>query len=219
MENEIATKRKITNIELKKIVGLKSMAYNDYIAARVLLQGGLLHQAVFFINTCIEKELKAYLFAFNINVKLNHDTEKLFNEVLKIENVKWTDKINKEFIQVINKIYKSRYFETLHPGYNFVINRNKFLVELDHTYNLLYSKTKLGGPNEMIQKSIYEISIENKNPQVVFNNYILNNMDKKHVLNQPDLVHEFRVTDSHAIIEMTYQIQKNEDHENLTTKA
>src|SRR5688572_23793819 len=131
MENKPYHQRKIILAEAKKIIGLKAMAYKDYIAARNLLHSGLFHQGAFFINTCIEKELKAYLFANKINVNFGHDTPKLLNSVSQIERVDWVNEINLEFIEVIFKIYKSRYFENLDPGYNFVINRNKFLAELD----------------------------------------------------------------------------------------
>jgi HEPN domain-containing protein len=119
LENN-SNERTLNENENKKVVGLKGMAYKDYIAARLLLQKDLLHQAAFFINTCIEKELKAYLFAHGISVKRNHDTEKLIDRVSQIESVNWIGEINLEFIKVINKIYESRYYETLEPGYNFV---------------------------------------------------------------------------------------------------
>jgi len=204
--------RSLNEIENKKVVGLKGMAYKDYVAARLLLQNDMLHQAAFLINTCIEKELKAYLFASGISVKRNHDTEKLIDRVSQIESVNWVGDINLDFIKVINKIYESRYFETLEPGYNFVINRNKFLAELDYTYSLLHSKSFKVDRQQNPIKSMYQISVENKDPLVYKNNYVLINRPKEELLDKRDLVHEFRVTEENGIIEMIYSITKNEDY-------
>ena len=75
---------------------------------------------------------------------------------------------------MLSKIYKSRYYEYLTPEYNFVINRNKFLAELDFVYFLLESKSSIGNTTE--KKSIYQQSVDNKDATIFENNYILNNI-------------------------------------------
>lgn len=90
--------RKINLNEGKKIVGLKTTAYKEYLAARHLLNDNFLHQASFFINTCIEKELKAYLFALNIEVKIKHATFKLYN-ILKRKKPNIEKKLNPDFLK------------------------------------------------------------------------------------------------------------------------
>lgn len=211
MENKKSFQRSVVIAEAKKIIGLKTMAYKDYIAARNLLQSGFLHQGAFFANTCIEKELKAYLFTADINVNTTHETPKLLNLISRLEHVNWTKEINPEFIKVISKIYQSRYFENLGAGFNFVINRNKFLAELDFTFSLLESKTILkgsGGPHRLYESRL-QSSIEEKSPLIFTNNYILNNISKDFFLNQPDMVYEFRITQTHHPIQGEYIIPKN----------
>lgn len=115
----------------KRLVGLKSSGYKDYLAARILFNQNELHQACFFANTCIEKELKACLYALNVEVsKKSHDTINLYNTLL-FRNKALAEILNKEFIKVLSKIYRSRYYESLEANYNFVIIKNKFLAELD----------------------------------------------------------------------------------------
>lgn len=147
--------------QAKKFVVLKSMAYKEYLAARHLLNTtDFLHQTAFFMNTCIERELKAYLFALNIQVNFQHDTFKLLN-LLRSQKPKIVEKINPDFIKVISKIYTSRYYEDLGPDYNFVIVRNKFLAELDNTFSKLESTSRLKrGKDIEIPKTNYEIGIE-----------------------------------------------------------
>ncbi len=126
MEERLGTKQ-MTLEQGKKFVGLKSTSYKEYLAARHLLNDGFLHQAAFFMNTCIEKEIKAYLLAMDVQVNIKHDTFKLYN-LLKNHKPKIAEKLNSDFIKVVSKIYTSRYYEDLGPGYNFVIIRNKFLA-------------------------------------------------------------------------------------------
>ena len=56
----MSEKKQVERIDLtkaQKLIGLKTMAYKEYIAARILFNNNHLHQATFFANTCIEKEL------------------------------------------------------------------------------------------------------------------------------------------------------------------
>lgn len=204
-------KREVPASTGKKLIGLKTIGYKDYLASRVLFNSNLLHQACIYANTCIEKEMKAYLFAMNIDFGKNHDTMNLYN--LLYRNKKNTaEEINKDFIKILNKIYKSRYYESLPPSYNFVIIRNKFLAELDYIYSVLESKVIYGLKSHSWQiKPLYKVHKENGDIRLYFNNYLLSKIDKIEFLNLPDFVHEFRVVFNHETIEATYEIPFNKN--------
>lgn len=205
---------KETNLEQgKKFVGLKSTAYKEYLAARHLLNDNFLHQAAFFINTCVEKEIKAFIFVLDITVNIKHESFKLFN-LLNRHKPEITKKLNADFIRIVSKIYSSRYYDDLGPGFNFVIKRNKFLAELDYTFSILESSTwfRASGDKE-IPKSAYEMDKENRSPVLYRNNYLLNNKSKLDFLNQQDLVYEYRVGFNHEIIEAIYTIPFNKEHD------
>lgn len=211
MENYTG-QRKINLEEGKKIIGLKSTAYKEYLAARHLLNDNFLHQAAFFINTCIEKEFKAYLFALNVDVTVKHNTFKLYN-ILKSHKPNIEKKLNPDFLKIISKIYESRYYEDLGTRYNFVIIKNKFLAELDYTYSFLepLSRFKLGR-DKQIPKTNFDIDKEQHNIFLYRNNYLLNKIDKSKFLNQSDVVYEFRIVFTHQIIEVKYEIPFNKEH-------
>jgi HEPN domain-containing protein len=205
---------KQSNLETgKRFLGLKSTAYKEYLAARHLLNDNFLHQAAFFTNTCFEKELKAYLFCLDITVNIKHDTFKLLN-LLGQHAPKIAQNLNADFIKTITKIYSTRYYEELGPGFNFVIIRNKFLAELDYTFSFLDSLTsfKLGSQKE-IPKSNFEMDKENNKVELLRNNYLLNNIDKAAFLNQEDLVYEYRILFNHEILEIFYKIPFNKEHD------
>ncbi len=197
----------------KKFVGLKSTSYKEYLAARHLLNDNFLHQASFFMNTCIEKEMKAYLLAIDVPVNIKHDIFKLYT-LLKNHKPKIADNLNPDFIKTVSKIYTSRYYEDLGAGFNFVIVRNKFLAELDYTFSVLEPTTRFKlGRDKDVPKTNYERDVEAKNPILYRNNYLLNNINKADFLNQPDLVYEYRVVFNHEIIEALYSIPFNKEHD------
>lgn len=196
----------------KKLVGLKQSAFKDYTAARLLFLNSQLHPASFFANTCIEKELKSCLYTFGINVTVQHDSFKLLN-ILRQYDEKTFSLINPDFLKVLTKIYESRYHEGLNPGYNFVVIRRKFLAELDYTYQLLERKVrfKLKKLDGDVPKSLYEISVLNKLPSVVFDNYLYNDISKEQYLSSEDDVYEFRMLFNHEVIDGSYTIPSNSE--------
>jgi HEPN domain-containing protein len=199
----------------KTFVGLKSMAYKDYLAARHLINDGFFHQSAFLMNTCLEKEFKAYLFASDIPYNTNHDTFKLYN-LLKKHKPSITEEINSDFIKLLTKIYNSRYFEKLGIGYNFVIVRNKFLAEIDATFALLEGKTKIVYTPD---NTPYALHKRKKYPMLIRNNYYLTNVSKEQFLNQEDWVYEFRIGSKASILEVMYQITKNDEHTRISYEA
>jgi HEPN domain-containing protein len=194
----------------KKLIGLKQSAFKDYIAARILFLNVQLHQAAFFANTCIEKELKACLYSLNVECNVQHNTFKLLY-LLKVHDKTTFDKINPDFIKVLTKIYESRYHEGLNPSYNFVIVKRKFLAELDYTYQILERKVryKLRSIKGDMSKSLYEIAVQNKFSTVVLENYLYTNILKERFLEEKDDVFEFRIVFNHEVIEASYSIPRN----------
>jgi HEPN domain-containing protein len=199
----------------KKLFGLKVMAYKDYLAARVLFNNNMLPQACIYANTCIEKEIKAYLFALVVKFGKDHNTISLYNRLFNNKK-EVAEKLNKNFISIINRIYESRYYENLNPNFNFVINRNKFLSELDYTYSILEPTVKYGLVSQSrYMTPLYESDKQSKNPVLFLNNYLLNNIDRSRFLNQPDFVYEFRVVVNHEIFEALYEIPFNKNPEDF----
>ena len=200
--DEYSGQVELTLIEAKRILGLKIMAYKDYLAARTLYNTDLVHQASFFANTCLEKELKSYLETIGIKISIGHETDKIYN-ILFSKNSNLAQKINIDFLKALTKIYHSRYFEKLSTGYNFITLRNKFLAELDYTYSFLESLTRIK-TNKEVFKTNYEIDVQQRTDVLYKNNYLLNNISKGEFLKQQDLAYEFRIMPNHEILEVLY---------------
>jgi HEPN domain-containing protein len=200
--------RNINLVEAKKVVGLKSNAFKDYLSARVLFNHGLNLQAAIFANTAIEKEIKGYLAARGIDIsqKIRHNTEKLYallSEYIPVE----ADKINKEFIIELSRIYKARYTDSLNPGFNFTIIRNKYLAELDYSFSILEPLFKFRlGRHKDFGDSAYQRAVKVKDSRLFLNNHILDGISKTNFLTREDIVTEFRILPNHELLEVVYKI-------------
>ncbi|NCI45667.1 HEPN domain-containing protein [Sediminibacterium soli] len=193
--------------DAKRIIGLKTEAVSDYIAARVLFNNNCLKQACLLANTALEKELKAWLEAAGTKVTIHHETDKIF-KLIKPQKQSELN-INVSFLKCLSKIYQSRYFEKLSNNYNYVILKNKFLAELDVTYQKLEAATRFGRLKTNRISSPFEQEIQRGNPLIILNNFLLSNTTKEQFLKQEEIVNEFRIYTNHEPIEIIYKLKES----------
>lgn len=194
----------------KQLIGLKDSSYKDYVAARILFLNDQLHQAAILANTCIEKEIKSYLYTQEVTIKGVHDSSKLLN-LFRHHDPKTADKLNSDFLKTLSKIYRSRYHENLGPGYNFVIAKKKHLAELDYTYSVLEKKVRfqIASLGDKFCKTQYELAISNNYGPVTHDNYLCLNQSKDDFVLNDELVFEFRIAKNSEVLEAMYRIPKN----------
>jgi len=196
----------------KRFIGLKSVSYKEYLAARHLFNGNFLHQGAILMNTCLEKALKVYLLVNDVNIdSATHDNIKLFR-ILENTNAKIAAGLNSDFLKVLSKIYLSRYYEKLPIGYNFVILKNQFLAELDYSFIYLNDLTKFRlGRDEVFPKSNFVRDKEKQLKVLVENNHVIDNISKEQYLTQAEYVYEFRIAPNHEIVEVLYKIKNTRE--------
>jgi len=202
----------LTKAERKKLVGFKNIAYEEYLSARILFQNGRLIIACHLANTCLEKEMKSLLFAHRVATGKLHDTGKLLNLLDHAANSDVVQRINQDFLKVLTKIYECRYFESQGEGFNFVIQRRKFLAELDYTFDLLTKATVLKNvDNSPRNPTKYEIDSKNKLPELFKENYLLHGLTKEQFLNLHDDILEFRIMKDYHLVNDRYKIISNSE--------
>ena len=84
-------------------------------------------------NTTIEKYLKALFVLLGLEIPKGFKGHNICNLYDKIKKKGIELKINEEYLALLVKAYRLRYFDNLEPGFNIALNRTKLLVELDHT--------------------------------------------------------------------------------------
>lgn len=158
-----------------RLRGLLSNAYSDYISSRILFNEGKLREGCILANQCLEKQMKAYIEAHNEKENNSHHTVKLLNTMVH-HKYPIAEKINKDFIKVLNNIYLTRYFEQLSTNYHYTIVQFKFLAELDYIMSEFLPKIHIKPTGQ--GSRTYDLDIKNNNPHLHLNNYILNKIPK-----------------------------------------
>jgi len=142
-------------------------------------------------NQALEKQLKAIIEVDEDAKEYgNHNSAALLNVFLRIKP-DYKDKLNMDYFKALTKIYGTRYYENLPSGFKYEILRNKFLAELDYCYHTLYPVLEIQTMNGSNGRSRYELDIEQKNPILFANNYILTQVEKADFLKQPENTEQF----------------------------
>lgn len=194
----------------KKPLGFIGDSYRDYLAARVLFNNKQLIQACTIANTSIEKFFKALIDFEGEKTKFTHNLTKLLPHIKEYDSELY-NKLNIDFLNVITKIYSSRYLGDCDTGYNMVIIKNKYLAELDYIYSILEPKLRiLKSGTKQVQSTRYETDIVKQNPALLTNNYILLNFDKTKFIEQTDFVFELRMH-NHTVLEVSYSTNESKN--------
>ncbi|MFT3795644.1 hypothetical protein [Flavobacterium sp.] len=165
---------------------LNDLAYRDYVAARCLLNNELIIQGLTLASTAVEKYLKSIIVFHSID-KINYHyhfdrIEKLKNALSNIYDL--DEKFDPVFLTILEKTYKIRYYDKLKEQILIGIYLNQFLGELDATIldlETFIMKTQ-NGNNKFTN---YWRAIENKDPNLYNNNYLLTKQEKKEFMEKP----------------------------------
>jgi HEPN domain-containing protein len=153
---------------------LIDLAYRDYIAARFLLNNRFIIQGLTLASTAIEKYLKS-LIVFTSEEKRNYNfhmdrVEKLKDLLVK-NKYDVTNKFDPVFLEILEKVYKIRYYDNLKKPVTIGLYLNQFIGELDYTIDFL--------ENSITSISSYKKAVKNKDPHLYENNFILTKQGKK----------------------------------------
>lgn len=195
--------------KVKRINGLLFNAYQDYLSARVLFNSDMLMPACCLANQALEKQMKAVIEVPNgVRENSSHDTVALLNMLIRVKpEIK--HKLNKEYFKALNKIYLTRYYESLPDGFRCEILRNKFLAELDYSFSILYPLVEVVPLNGPKTKTMYERDIENRTSPLFNNNYILQNIEKTQFLKNKERAIQFVIYGNspiYALGDLSYSV-------------
>jgi HEPN domain-containing protein len=185
-----------------KVLHFLSAAFTDYIAARVLLNSGLLLQGAVLASTSLEKYLKAIM-ALHGNESRGHLKKAHWN-ALKNHSTALYEKLNQAFLQLCQKCYRLRYTDKLPLDFNLVIAQFEFLTELDHSVSLIENsiKTVDQGRNQI---RAYQAAVECKDQRLYANNIAVQKLQRVDIdKGFAQMVYEVRNCRQRGLIELHY---------------
>jgi len=164
---------------------LIGLGYRDYIAARFLLNNRFIIQGITLASTAIEKYLKS-LIVFTSKEKEKYryhfDNLEKLKSILSKNNHDVTEKFDPVFLNILEKAYKVRYYDKIEEPILIGFYINQFIGELDDTIHLMEAFVIRTQKNE----TPYRRAIENKDPHLYENNFVLNKQNKKDYMEKPD---------------------------------
>lgn len=186
-----------------KIADFLDVAYIDYLAARVLFNADLLVQGAVLASTAIEKYLKAIL-AFRGNESHGHLKKAHWNAALNLDS-RLSAILNHDYLLLLQKCYKLRYRDNLEIDFNLVIASREFLAELDHAALMLQESFRLQR-NGKAYLTRYHADKKNRDPRLVWNNYLFADQDNKQGFISAELqfVYEIRKAAPDHLYEVEY---------------
>lgn len=156
-------KKTLKGNDARKVVDFYSSGFSDYLAARVLINSGLLPQGAVLASTALEKYLKGVM-AVNGNESHGH-LKKAHWESLKNYSKELYSSCNIDFLKLCQKSYKLRYLDDVPDKFNLVIAQLEFLIELDKTVENFESII-----SQAERPRIYEAFKEMQKPELYLNN-------------------------------------------------
>jgi HEPN domain-containing protein len=184
-------------------MGFLKNAYDDYISARTLLNRNLILQGAILANTSIEKYFKAILTFKGDTVKHNHSIVGLLPSIKNYDK-KLHDKLDMDFIEVIDKCYTLRYIDSAPANFKVVLLKKKTLAELDFIISLMHDKMLIKTDNRE-PKSSYQHDADSNRTELLENNFLFGQVTKEEYLLGLEDVYELTVDSNKNFIEVLYQ--------------
>ena len=151
------------------------LGLTDYLAARVLINNGLLIQGVCLASTCIEKYFKAIV-ALSNEIPHKHLNTKLIQQIYDFDP-NLSKNFNPTFLELLTKSYKLRYISDLSAGYSIVLIQFPILAEIDLIVQKIESQFSFFEYGEKIDLG-YQRLIREKDPRILENNFLYMNINK-----------------------------------------
>lgn len=182
--------KSITYMEkLSSGYALMDLWYRDYIAARFLLNKNFIVQGLTLASIAVEKYLKAVI-VFNLKDRERYnyhfDRFRLLKNLLSKVNSDVTEEFDPVFLAILENAFKIRYYDKIKEPIFMGFYINQFIGELDWTVNFVenfIAKTQSGGQSI----SIYSKAVKNNDMDLYYNNFVLNNENKKNYMEKPDI--------------------------------
>ena len=195
--------RQISNQQnVRNVLSFLNLGFKDYIAARVLLNSGLLLQGATLASTSVEKYFKAIM-ALRGDYSEGHLKKAHLNSV-KNYDPKFYISLNESFLLFLQKCYRLRYFDDIEAGFSLAVIQRPTLAELDYTISSIHKRFTLKRGEETLT-TMYDAALNEKNADLFLDNYILNNIDKGTFIQQKESsVYAMRLDDVHGLIEANY---------------
>ncbi|MGF6639730.1 hypothetical protein [Paraburkholderia sp. MM6662-R1] len=187
----------------ERVIRFWGDAFNDYIAARVLILNGLLQQGAVLGSTAVEKYFKTMLATRGLEV--HGHLQKAHRNSLRALDRGLFAQLNPDFLKLCQHCYLLRYSEQLPHGYNLVIASREFLAELDYTALLIEGRLVRKNENAHEPQSKLSQMVAASDTRLCQDNHvILGQVKEQFIYGAVQTVHELRRIANGVIVDVSY---------------
>ena len=203
--------KKFENIfDIAKSMTYINLGFKDYIAARVLINNGLLIQGATLASTSIEKYFKAILTLNKITSK-KHLNNELCTKLRQIDSDLYNT-FSESFLNFLIKCYKLRYIDDAPNEFSLVIIQYPLLAELDFTISKIEKKLNIFKDGKKLELGYRQVW-NAKTSEFTKDNYIFLGISKGNFIETHESkVHCLRLDPNfgiqRAVIETSYTAAK-----------
>lgn len=156
-----------------------TLAFEDYIAARLLLNNNFAQQGATLASSALEKYFKALLCGLDVKFRKIHldklsEIKSLF---AKTDYSILFNHLDENFLFTLSQAYKFRYYDNIKGSDSFGFFVNQLLGELDFSIDLIESLMTFNDDNGIIHTA-YKRAVVEQNENLLLNNYVLNKIEK-----------------------------------------
>ncbi|CAE6860331.1 hypothetical protein R69658_07585 [Paraburkholderia aspalathi] len=199
--------RPVQKAHVRKVVDFMNDGFHDYIAARVLLNAGLLQQGAVLASTALEKYFKAVMATRGMESH-GHLKTAHWNSVRNLEPALFAQ-IDGDFLQLCKKCYDLRYTEQLSVGFNVVVAQREFLAELDATVALIEDTIVRASGDGKEAENRYKVMKRENDARMWVNNHVLaQSVKEAFIYSDRQVVHEIRQVSPGGLMEVSYTSHK-----------
>ena len=198
-------KRSAPSADPRKIGEFQGAAFDDYLAARVLLLARLPVQGAILATTALEKYCKAVL-AFRGNTSRGHLKTAHWNCLRNFDPALYNT-FNQEFFALLRKCYSLRYPDELKPGYNLVLRSRELLAELDWTALTIHQRFHVRRADRRPALTMFDELKSKRDWRLVKDNHVLKEENRQaFIARRSDYVYECRMLTNRTFMCVFYTI-------------
>ena len=184
-----------------------NLGFTDYLAARILLNNGLVLQGLCLASTSVEKYFKAIL-SLKETVHRKHLNRDL-RKAVRATDSELYQSLNESFFLLLEKCYKLRYLDDLPNGFSVALIQYPSLAELDYSIEKIESRFALYEDSRKLELG-YQRMLNEKDSQLIENNFLYSELEKKEFIESKESkVYCMRILPPPSrYLEMTYTASK-----------
>lgn len=187
------------------VTQFKAGGYRDYTSARILYLNDMLLEGTVLASTAVEKYIKSVMAYFGKKKYFHLDKAGILDQIDDMDP-RILEGIDRDYLSLLGKVYKSRYYDDMPDGQAFGLHKNKMLAELDYSVIALDDRVRILQDGIVISGIIS--AMKSGQQEICKENYMYRDRDKKRFVEQYSYAQFVIVKEGGGLMEVVHPCSK-----------